>query len=63
MRARISSQIREVFQGVLVEADWKEREEEKRKYFKRVSWAPQRRLNLKNHDQSHSLLTTRPPVK
>lgn len=37
MRARISSQIREIFQGVLAGAGWKEGEEGKRKDLRRVS--------------------------
>lgn len=61
MRARVSSQIREIFQGVL--AGWKEGEERKRKDLKRVAWALQRKLDLRDQGQSQNLMITRIPVK
>lgn len=48
MRVRISSPIREIFQGVLAGAGWKEREDGKRKDFRRITRALQTRLDLRD---------------
>ena len=63
MRARISSPIRDIFQGVLAGAGWNEGEEGEGKDLRRVAWALQRSLDLRDQGQRQSLLSTRPPAK
>lgn len=63
MRAKVSSHMKEIFQGVLAGASWNNREERKGKDLGRVAWALQRSLDQRDQGQGQSLLKTQPPAK
>lgn len=63
MRARISSQIRKISQGVLAGAGWNEGGEKKGKDFKKGCPGSAEKTGSERPRPSQSLLTTRPPVK